>query len=234
MTTLGIHVKRAQQDRLAHRITLRRIIVENGLSIVLFTLFASAWIGQSVVGWYAHNQDLEDHHQPRIAFSQYLASGHFLEATSENWESEFLQMAAFVWLTAILFQKGSPESKDPYEPEQAPPVTSDSPWPVRKGGIALRLYEQSLGLSLFILFLISFFLHVAGGAREYNREQLLHGQPGVSFWQYMGTSQFWFESLQNWQSEFLSILCMVVLAIFLRQKGSAESKPVPAPHAIHE
>jgi hypothetical protein len=193
-------------------------------------LFLSIWIAQSFVGWFEHNQEQREHGQPMLGYVRYIASGHFIEATSENWESEFLQMAAFVWLTAFLYQRGSPESNDSNEPEEQAPVTAESPWPVRKGGWAQKLYEHSLGTTLFLLFVISFVLHALGGAAAYNDEQAMHGHPQVSVWQYLGTSRFWFESLQNWQSEFLSIGAMVVLAIFLREKGSAESKPVQAPH----
>ena len=155
----------------------------------------------------------------------------------ENWESEFLQMFAFVVLTAFLFQKGSSESKDPdkEEPVDRDPRKSgnkkDAPWPVRAGGLVLVLYEYSLSLAFLLLFLMSFFLHAVGGAAEYNKSQVEHGiHEQLSTFGYMTTSQFWFESLQNWQSEFLAVLAMVVLSIFLRQRGSPESKPVDSPH----
>jgi hypothetical protein len=227
-------VKQAHADRRAHRLTVRRILIENGLSIVLFALFIVTWLGQGFAGWHDFNQSRQDHGRPLVKFITYLRTGHFLEASSENWESEFLQMAAFVWLTSFLFQKGSPESRDPYEPEGNPPVTKDSPWPVRQRGWVLKLYENSLAIAFLALFVMSFVLHMAGGAREYSREQAELGQPGVSAWEYLHTSRFWFESLQNWQSEFLSIGAMVVLAIFLRQRGSPESKPVPTPHSQNE
>jgi succinate dehydrogenase hydrophobic anchor subunit len=102
---------------------------------------------------------------------------------------------------------------------------------VRRGGLVLRLYEHSLSLAFLLLFLVSFTLHAASGARHYSEEQLEHGAPGVSMWEYLGTSRFWFESFQNWQSEFVAIGAMVVLSIFLRQKGSPESKPVDSPHS---
>jgi hypothetical protein len=156
----------------------------------------------------------------------------------ENWESEFLQMFAYVLLTAFLFQKGSAESKNPDQPEAVDrdPRQSrekkDAPWPVRRGGIVLKIYENSLALALFLLFLISFMLHAIGGASEYSDQQIAHGAQAVTVFQYMGTAQFWFESLQNWQSEFFSIAILVVLSIFLRQKGSPESKPVDSPHSM--
>jgi hypothetical protein len=216
---------------------MKTFFKHHGLSIVLLVLFLGMWIGQVFTGHREHNQDNREHGQPEVRLGQYLGSGHFWEATAENWESEFLQMGAFVILTVFLFQKGSAESKDPDSEDES--VDTDpaddrdnpkAPWPVRKGGFALRIYCYSLSLAFLLLFLISFFIHGAAGAREYNQEQMEHGQEAASMLSYMGTSRFWFESLQNWQSEFLSILAMVVLTIFLRQKGSPESKAVAVPH----
>ena len=211
----------------------------NGLSLVLFGLFFFTFlIGQSVVGHLEHNEDQRLHGQPAITYLQYLGTDHFLEATMENWESEFLQMFFFVVLTVFLFQKGSAESKKPDEEEAVDrdPRKSrhkkDAPWPVRKGGPVLTIYEHSLSLAFFLLFLFSFILHAVGGAGVYNDEQKEHGQQqSVSVVEYMGTSRFWFESLQNWQSEFLAVGSMVVLTIFLRERGSKESKPVDSPHS---
>jgi hypothetical protein len=218
---------------------MSRFFRNNGLSLVLFILFFFTLIvGQSIVGQREYNNDQQEHGQPTVAYTEYLATSHFLEATMENWESEFLQMFIFIVLTVFLYQRGSAESKDPDEEEEVDrdPRNSqdkkDAPWPVRRGGFVLKLYENSLGLAFLILFLISFFLHAVGGAGQYNQDQLEHGAGGqpVSAFAYMCTSRFWFESLQNWQSEFLAIGLMVVLTIWLRQKGSPESKPVDAPH----
>jgi hypothetical protein len=217
---------------------MRRFFRENGLSIVLFVgFFLTFLVGQSLTGHKEYNSDQQEHGQPTISFGEYLKSGHFLEATTENWESEFLQMGLYVLLTAYLYQKGSSESKklDEKEPVDRDPRQSknkkDAPWPVRKGGFILKLYENSLFLAFMVLFLFSFWFHAVGGARVFSEEQLQHGGQAVTTVQYMGTSRFWFESLQNWQSEFLAIFAMVTLSIFLRQKGSPESKPVDAPHS---
>lgn len=216
---------------------MSRILRNNGLSIVLILLFFGCLFGQYVMGYEEHNEDQREHGQPTVSFVGYVGSNHFLEATMENWESEFLQMFGFIVFTAFLFQKGSAESKDPKKNEavdrDARRVGSkrSAPWPVRKGGLVLRLYENSLSLAFFLLFVISFVLHAAGGAGVYNDEQREHGRSqNVSAVGYMGTSRFWFESLQNWQSEFLSVGSMVLLTIFLRQRGSPESKPVDSPH----
>lgn len=216
---------------------MRRLLRENGLSIVLVSLFLLFWFGQSIAGHREYNADQRDHQQPETGYAAYLRSSHFWEATGENWESEFLQIFSYVFLTAFLFQKGSAESKKLDEPE---PVDRDprsrrnrpdAPWPVRRGGLALTLYEHSLSLAFLLLFLASISLHAASGARTYNEEQAAHGEASISILQYAGTPRFWFESFQNWQSEFLAIALVVLLSIFLRQRGSPESKPVDSPHS---
>ena len=213
-----------------------RIFRENGLSIVLFALFFLSLLGQSITGYSEYNEDQQEHGQPQISYTEYLGTGHFVEAVFENWESEFLQMASYVVLTVFLYQKGSSESKKPDTTERVDVIPGksrkdkDAPWPVRRGGWALKIYEHSLSIAFVLLFLLSFTLHAAGGAKEYSQDQIEHGGKPVSTLAYMGTSRFWFESFQNWQSEFLAIGAMVVLTIYLREKGSPESKPVDAPH----
>ncbi|HUS16918.1 MAG TPA: DUF6766 family protein [Chloroflexia bacterium] len=250
----------------------------NSLSIVMTLMFLGAWVGQTLTGLNVYNANQQDHQQAPISLTEYLGSSHFWEATSENWESEFLQMGLFVLLTVFLRQRGSPESKKIDEPEEVdrePQAgkggkaarsprdnqksgkqgsgTGDDaqdkksggkqdsggkkseegppPWPVRQGGWILKVYENSLTLALFALFGLSFLAHVISGAGEYSEEQLQHGGQAVSAWEFLGSAQLWFQSLQNWQSEFLSIVSLTLLAVFLRQKGSPESKPVDAPHA---
>lgn len=216
---------------------MKNFLRNNGLSLVLLVLFLVFLVGQSLTGWRDHNNELQAQGEPPLALKEYLHSGAFVEVTMENWESEFLQMTAYVVLTVFLFQKGSAESKPPDGGEQ--PVDrdprlyadkKDAPAPVRHGGLQLRVYENSLGLALLTLFLISFGLHAVGGSVDYNEELARQGKEQLTVLQYMGSARFWFESLQNWQSEFLAIWAMVVLSIFLRQRGSPESKPVDAPH----
>jgi hypothetical protein len=203
----------------------------------MFGLFLLFLIGQSIVGYYDYNNDQQDHQQPPISYRVYLARGHLWARVFENWESEFLQMGAYVILTVFLFQRGSAESKDPQKEEA---VDEDprqhqhdpqAPGPVRKGGLALKLYAHSLSTALFLLFLVSFLGHAASGTTAYNEEQREHGGAPVSMIQYVGTSRFWFESFQNWQSEFLAMGTLVVLSIWLREYGSSESKPVHSAHA---
>jgi predicted neutral ceramidase superfamily lipid hydrolase len=203
---------------------MKRLLRENGLSLVLFILFLSTWLfGQTIAGHRESNKERQLHGLPTETLREYMMGSHFLEATAENWESEFLQMGVYVALTVFLFQKGSSESKSLDQPEEAP-------WPVRRGGWPLALYQHSLTIAFLILFLISFAIHVISGCANYNEELAMHGQQGVACMDYLRSSRFWFESLQNWQSEFLAIFSMVVLSIFLRQKGSPESKPVDAAH----
>ena len=193
--------------------------------------------GQTWTGYLEHNSDREEHGASELSLWQYIKSPHFLEATMENWESEFLQMGIYVFLTAFLYQKGSAESKSLTEPEEVdrdPRLSRekpDAPWPIRRGGWILVLYEHSLTLAFGACFLSCFLLHAVSGRAQYNDDQLLHGAEAVTLSQYLTTSRFWFESLQNWQSEFLAIGCMVVFSIWLRQRGSPESKPVDSPHS---
>lgn len=205
----------------------------NALSIVFLLLFLFAIIGQTVTGWKHHNKTREEEGQPAISMSDYLHSGHFLQATFENWESEFLQMGLFVLLTISLRQKGSSESKS-FEEEEVDREPSakrkDAPWPVRKGGFILTVYKHSLSIAFFILFILSFVLHLYGSLKDENAELARKGLPGETWQHYIVDTRFWFESFQNWQSEFLSVFAIVVLSIFLRQKGSPQSKPVDAPN----
>jgi hypothetical protein len=213
---------------------MKSILKNNGLSLVIFAIFFALLAAQSVAGYIQYNKDQQEHNQPTVSYGSYLQTGHFLESVGENWESEFLQMAAYVLFTSFLYQKGSAESKKLDEAESVdkePKPKADAPWPVRKGGFILKLYQYSLTIAFFALFIISLVLHAAGGAAQYCDEQQEHGQfECPTTIQYMGTSQFWFESFQNWQSEFLAVGSIVVLSIYLRQKGSPESKPVDAPH----
>ena len=211
----------------------RRFLRSNGLSLVLTILFLGFFGGgQFLSGWRVYNEDRKEGGQAPIGAIAYLGSAHFVEATAENWESEFLQMFVYVWATSFLYQRGSAESKDPDETEKSPPrpVAADSPWPVRRGGAWRALYAHSLSLAFALLFLVSFWLHLLGSARVENEEKARRGEPPATTLEHFGSSRFWFESFQNWQSEFLAIGSMVVLSIFLRERGSPESKALEAPH----
>lgn len=210
---------------------------QHGLVLVNLTLFIVFLVGMAITGWQTSNHDLLDHGMPAETFAAFLGSGDFFEAVFENWESEFLQMGSYVVLTIFLFQKGSSESKPigkPAPQDEDPRRHRDdpkAPWPVRRGGVWLVLYENSLLLLFLVLFAGAFAGHAIGGAAAYSEEQLEHGGQAVTAIEYLGTSQFWFESFQNWQSEFMVVAVLAGAAVFLRQRGSAESKPVAAPHS---
>jgi hypothetical protein len=213
----------------APAVAKRSLLRDNGLSLVLAACFMVSWTAQAAAGLRVENRDRAEKGELALSFPAYLSSPHFWQATSENWESEFLQMGVYVLFTVFLFQRGSVESKDPHKPYERvdrdpDPQDPNAPAPVRKGGLALKLYSYSLTLAFGVLFATAFGVHACTGARLYAEE---HGAPMS---EYLRSSQFWFESFQNWQSEFLAVLSMVVLSIFLRQKGSPESKPVDAPH----
>ena len=214
-----------------------RFLYENSLSLIVTFFIIITIAGQAITGFKVYNEELQEMNLAPLTMGEYLRSGHFIEATFENWESEFLQMGLYVLLTIGLRQKGSSESKKLYEKEEVdrePQPKKDAPWPVQEGGMFLKIYKNSLTIAFFILFFITFYLHALGGAEVYNIEQQDQGKETVTTLGYMATSQFWFESFQNWQSEFLSIVSIVVLSIFLRQKGSPESKPVDAPNSETE
>lgn len=205
----------------------------NGLSIAFVILFLISMVFQVITGMKEHNDLLQEYHKAPQTVSEYLTTGHFLEATFENWESEFLQMALFVIFTIFLRQQGSSESKDPADPffdKKELKPKEDSPWPVKKGGIALSIYKYSLSIALFILFIISFVLHWIGSYQTYAEEQQLKGEHAHSLKDHLMSSTMWFESFQNWQSEFLSIFAIIFLSIYLRQYGSSQSKAVNHPN----
>ncbi|WP_332304461.1 DUF6766 family protein [Rhizobium sp. GR12] len=214
-----------------------KLLRDNGLSIVLLLASLLTIGGMFATGWVVHNDELAQHHDTPLTFLSYATSGHFLSALFENWESEFLQMSAYVVLTAFLFQRGSAESKDPDEqaPQDEDPERRKHerhvPWAVKTGGVIRVIYSYSLGLALFALFIASFLLHLRYSANAAAVEARLHGEPVATVFTHLGSVEFWFESFQNWQSEFLSTAVLVILSIFLRFRRSPESKPVASPHS---
>jgi hypothetical protein len=210
----------------------------NSLSLVITALFLLCLAGHSIAGWKVYNDEQREHEQPEVTYGEFLRTSEFGETVFENWESEFLQMGFYVILTVFLYQRGSSESKkhdgtdeveeDPGKHRNDP----HAPGPVRRGGWRLTLYKNSLSLAFLFLFLVSFIGHAASGARKFNEEEREHGSSEqVTAAGYLARPQFWYESFQNWQSEFLAVLAIVVLSIWLRQWGSPESKPVHAAHS---
>jgi len=205
---------------------LIRFVRDQSLPIVMFGIFAFTLVGVALAGWGAYNGDQAAHGHAPIPLTQYITGPAFGEAVFENWESEFLQMGAYVLLTALLVSRGSAESQD----ERSARKPSGSRRQPRRGTLRLFLYEHSFAITLFALFIASFVLHALTGAASFSEELVDHGGAAISAFEYVLTSRFWFESLQNWQSEFLAVGALIVLSIFLRQRGSPESKPVAAPH----
>ncbi|APW72451.1 MULTISPECIES: DUF6766 family protein [Sphingopyxis] len=213
-----------------------RLLKDNSLTLVLLLLFAGSIVGQWLAGWHVAIEDAVRHGAVAPSLLHYTVSPEFLSSVFENWESEFLQMSAYVVLTAILIQRGSAESKDPDSPPRDADLAVQAMKPgapaiLRKGRLARALYARSLGIVLFILFLLSFLMHWTQSAKAAAQEAAEHGEAALSTIAYLGDPQLWFESFQNWQSEFLSTAVLVVLSIFLRQRESPESKAVAAPHA---
>lgn len=206
-------------------------LYRNGLSIAFLVLFTASFCGQVYTGLVEHNKFLADHHSAAETLGRYLASGHFIEATFENWESEFLQMGLFVVMTIFLRQQGSSESKkcdEPFFDHSELAAKEKSAWPVKRGGFYLAIYKHSLSIALFALFIFSFLLHWYGSWLSFNEQQSLEHKPVQGIMPYLWGSKLWFESFQNWQSEFLSIFAIIVLSIYLRQYGSSQSKAVNA------
>jgi hypothetical protein len=213
----------------------RIFIRDNSLSIILFGLFLIFLAGQAISGHIHNNDELVTHGAAAIPFLEYLRSGEFIESVFENWESEFLQMGALVVFTIFLRQRGSADSKKLHgkgavDTSSRYSIIHAGNWHTRGKAIKDAIHGNSLSLALFGLFLMSFAFHALGGASAHNEEAQLHGEPQVSVLSYLATSQFWFESFQNWQSEFLAVGLLLILSVFLRQRGSPESKPVSAPN----
>lgn len=221
---------------MARKYSIKSLLYENALSIVLFALFFVFLAGVAIAGHIHNNGELAAHGEAGISFISYIRSGEFVETVFENWESEFLQMGALVVLTIFLRQRGSADSKKlrgktAVDTSSRYAIITAGNWRTRRTAIAHALYSNSLSLALFGLFLLSFVLHAIGGTSAHNEEAAQHGEPQLGVLAYITTSQFWFESFQNWQSEFLAVAVLLVLSVFLRQRGSPESKAIGDPNS---
>jgi hypothetical protein len=209
----------------------KRFFRNNSLSIVIFTIFLLCLFGMSIAGWQSNNETLAEHSQPKISYTSYLVSDTFGEGVFENWESEFLQMWALIILTIYLRQKGSADSKplrgrSPQDTSSRYSIIRASTWQQRSKATGHFLYRHSLSHAILSLFILSISFHALTGTSAYNEEAAQHHSQTVSVFGYIASSQFWYESLQNWQSEFLAIGTLLVLSIRLREHGSPQSKPV--------
>lgn len=217
---------------------MRRFIRDQGLSIAFLIIFVAALIGQSFAGFAFNNEELQMHGLPTTGYWEFVSSSDFLVDVAENWQSEFLQFFLFIFATILLVQRGSPESKKPGDEgvgdDEDQLVGSharhDSPRWAKAGGPAGWVYSNSLLLVMGNIFLLSWFAQSLGGTVVANEENAQHGLPAETWLDYIASPDFWSRTLQNWQSEFLAVGAMIAFSIYLRQRGSSESKPVGTPH----
>jgi hypothetical protein len=217
---------------------MRRFLRHNSLSLFFGLLFLAALVGQAFAGWYQVNDQLDGEQLGHLSFWRYVTSADFAVDVAENWQSEFLQFWLYLMATVWLLQCGSPESKEldkaGRESDKAQKVgryaEKDSPAWASTGGWRTAVYSSSLAIVMGVIFLGSWLVQSVGGWAAYNETRLQQLRDPISWGSYLGHSDFWARTLQNWQSEFLAVGTMAVLAIYLRQRGSPESKPVGEPH----
>jgi hypothetical protein len=216
-----------------------RGIRQHGLSLAFGTIFVLALIGQSFAGLQVFNEEQLSHGLATVGWGEFVTSSDFVVDVAENWQSEYLQFFLFIFATIWLVQRGSPESKQPGDEgvgddeEQLvhEHARADSPKWARVRGIRHTLFSNSLLIVMGVIFLLSWLVQSLAGVVVFNQEQAEHGQAAIGWLEYLVSADFWNRTLQNWQSEFLAVGSMIALSIFLRQRGSPESKPVGAPHA---
>jgi hypothetical protein len=217
---------------------VKAAIRNNGLSLFFGLIFLLALLGQALTGHALFNEEQMASGLEEISFGQYLLSSNFAVDVAENWQSEYLQFLLYIFATVWLVQKGSPESKELNEPglesdkEQLVGEYSNAKSPkwARVSGWRRAVYSNSLGMTMGLIFLLSWLVQSIAGNSNYNQEQIQNFQQPVSWPEYVASPEFWNRTLQNWQSEFLAVGSMVVLSIYLRQRGSPESKPVGCAH----
>jgi hypothetical protein len=217
---------------------MRKFLRENSLGLVFGTLFLVVLVGEAVAGHADFNQQQLTEGLPSVSFGRYVTSASFGADVAENWQSEYLQFFLYIFLTVWLVQRGSPESKSPGETGResdqqqkvGPYAESSSPRWAGAGGWRTSVYSNSLGLVMGLIFLASWLAQSIAGAASFNERQLADRQDPVSWSKYLAEPDFWNRTLQNWQSELLAVASMAVLAIYLRQRGSSQSKPVGTAH----
>src|SRR5918997_1518864 len=217
---------------------MRTFLKHNSLSVFFLVLFLGALVLQAVAGHADFNEDQDRHGNPHMSLGRYVLSSEFGTAVLENWQSEYLQFTLFILMTVWLLQRGSPESKRLHkagtesdeEQKVGRHATAKSPAWAKVDGLRRRLYENSLLVVMAAIWVGSWLAQSITGVAQYNAERFDHNQLAVSWFEYLGRPDFWEKTLQNWQSEFLAVGSMAILAVYLRQRGSPESKPVGAPH----
>jgi hypothetical protein len=218
---------------------MRRFLRENSLGLVFGVLFLIVLAGEAIAGHADFNQEQLTDGLPTISLARYLSSASFGADVAENWQSEYLQFFLYVFVTVWLLQKGSPESKALDQPGRqsdedqkvGPYADAGSPKWARVSGLRRTLFSNSLGLVMGALFLGSWLAQSIAGFASFDERQLADRQDPVSWSRYLLEPDFWNRTLQNWQSELLAVASMAILAIYLRQRGSPQSKPVGAAHS---
>jgi Domain of unknown function (DUF6766) len=217
---------------------MRRWIRDHSLSLFFLIIFLAALVGQAIAGHILHNEEAMAHNEETISLWRYIRSSDFGNAVMENWQSEYLQFMLFMLATVWLIHRGSPESKQPEEAgresDQKQKVgthaQSDSPEWAKAGGFKTAIYSNSLLIVMAIIFFGSWFAQSVTGWTEFNAQQVDHQEATLSWLSYIGSADFWEATLENWQSEFLAVGSFAAITVYLRQRGSPESKPVGAPH----
>lgn len=215
-------------------------VKDHALSLWFAVAFLLALLGQSVAGPFVYNEEQAAHGAQLVSWPEFVTSSDFVVDVAENWQSEYLQFFFFILATVWLVQRGSPESKQPGDEGVGSDKSQlvgrhargDSPAWSRATGWRLWLYSNSLLATMGTIFVLSWAIQAGAGMIVFNEEQALHGEAQVTLAQYVVSADFWNRTLQNWQSELLAVGSMVAFSIFLRQRGSAESKPVGAPHHV--
>jgi hypothetical protein len=217
---------------------VRTFVRENSLSIFFGLLFLAALAGQSVAGLHQFNAEQYVEGLGRLTWWQYVTSVQFAVDVAENWQSEYLQFLLYITTTVWLVQKGSPESKElgnaGRESEKDQKIGryagARSPRWASAGGWRTGVFSSSLVIVMGSIFMASWLVQSVAGWAAHNQARLERLQDPMSWMEYLGNADFWSRTLQNWQSEFLAVGSMVVLSIYLRQRGSPESKPVGSSH----
>jgi hypothetical protein len=218
---------------------VKQVLRNNSLSLFFLLIFVASLVAQGLVGHVDFNNQQIAHQDPTVSLGHYVTSSAFLVDVMENWQSEYLQFTLFIMATVWLVQRGSTDSKpvdqvgteSDEEQKVGEHAEPDSPSWAKAGGWRLAVYSNSLLVLMAAIWIGSWFAQLITGRIVYNAEQFDHSEAALNLWQYAGTSEFWNRTLQNWQSEFLAVASMIVFSIWLRQRGSPESKPVGSPHA---
>jgi hypothetical protein len=221
---------------------MKHFLRDNGLSVAFGLAFLVVLFGQAIAGQADFNNRQVAEGGPLASFGQYLTSSDFAVNVAENWQSEYLQFFLYVFATVWLVQRGSPESKPAdkigtetdKDQQLGAHATERSPEWARAGGWRTAVFSRSLGLTMGVIFLLSWLAQSIAGQSAYNAEQLSQLTDPLTWLQYIGSADFWDRTLQNWQSELLAVGSMAVLSVYLRQRGSPESKPVGTPHDTTE